>query len=716
MDINQLCPHCLHVVKDKGTKKFCVFCGKQLDQFAEVHHELKPMTILAGKYLIGDVLGEGGFGITYVGFDLNLEMRVAIKEFYPNGYVTREAQNTNTVTTYAGTNMEAVKKWQDSFIKEARSLAKCSHLSGVVGVKDFFTENNTAYIILEYLEGTDLKNYVKSQGGRVNINWLMTALEPVIQSLAEVHRQGIIHRDISPDNIRLLPDGKMKLMDFGAARDYTESGEKSLSVMLKHGYAPEEQYRSKGVQGPWTDIYALAGTIYKCITGETPPEAAERMRNDELKKPSALGVSINPKTEQALMKALAVYAEQRYQSMDDFYQDVYAGIDRVSLTMAGGATVGVTTGQTSGATTGMTGSATTFRQPESAPKQTKPQSGMNLKILIPVLCGVGALVVVLIVVGLIAVRGKLAGAATAIASAASAVQEAEETASTAEEYESQPADEAVPEEPEVAVEEDIIEWVEEEDDWNFVPIPTRSQQYQIPVEEAAAVFVYDGTVEKYQNALDPAAYPLNDAKMQSLGIYFDYYFPAELFYTMTFEFNNNPWADADELWGMYNFLTSHAQEISGGECDNYNLHTAKKVEIGYYGSKGSTLDCTLWEYEEDEPGYTVQNYLTDLSSLYAQSFDHVEMLRSPDSDGVLYLKGLKDGYTHYILVSFADQANPQSIMRMWFTYPTNSPAEEIDIRKQYVAECLYHMCAFSKCDDPWDTDHFETYEEFHAKH
>lgn len=174
MDINQLCPHCLREVRDKAQKKFCDYCGKQLDQMTEVTHQLKPMTILAGKYIIGDVLGEGGFGITYIGFDLNLEMRVAIKEFYPNGFVTREAMNTTAVTAYAGANMQAVQKWQESFIKEARSLAKCSHLSGVVGVKDFFQENNTAYIILEYLEGTDLKNYVKSQGGKVNIDWLMT--------------------------------------------------------------------------------------------------------------------------------------------------------------------------------------------------------------------------------------------------------------------------------------------------------------------------------------------------------------------------------------------------------------------------------------------------------------------------------------------------------------------------------------------------------------
>ena len=220
--------------------------------------------------------------------------------------------------------MDIVYKWRDNFIKEARSLAKCAHLSGVVGVKDFFEENNTAYIILEYLEGKTLKEYVREQpGGKVTLSWLLPALEPVMTSLDAVHKEGLVHRDISPDNLMLLPDGKMKLLDFGAARDYTESGEKSLSVLLKPGYAPEEQYRSKGKQGPWSDVYALAGTIYKCITGITPPESMERMRQDEMQRPSALGVEILPQQEQALLHAMEVFAENRYQSVAEFHRDLY---------------------------------------------------------------------------------------------------------------------------------------------------------------------------------------------------------------------------------------------------------------------------------------------------------------------------------------------------------------------------------------------------------
>ena len=323
MDVEKLCMGCMKELEQPGV---CPYCGYQANTTMAEGHYLRPYTILNGKYLVGRVLGEGGFGITYIGYDLNLEMPVAIKEFYPNGYVTRESGVTSMVSTYQGTNLEAVSKWKNNFIKEARTLAKCSHLSGIVGVKDFFEENGTAYIAMEYLEGMTLKNYVKSYGGKVEITGLLRALEPVMVSLAKVHEYGLIHRDISPDNIMLLAGGTMKLLDFGAARDYASEDEKSLSVMLKPGYAPEEQYRTKGKQGPWSDVYAFAATIYKCITGITPPESMERLRQDELKTPTELGIPINPQIENALLKGMEVYAEKRYQSMTEFKSAIYEGL------------------------------------------------------------------------------------------------------------------------------------------------------------------------------------------------------------------------------------------------------------------------------------------------------------------------------------------------------------------------------------------------------
>ncbi len=320
MNIENLCMGCMKEVEQPGV---CPHCGYDSNAAPQEGHYLKPCSILNGKYLVGRVLGEGGFGITYIGYDLNLEMPVAIKEFYPNGFVTRESSVTSVISMYAGTSLEAVQKWKNNFIKEARTLARYSNLSGIVGVKDFFEENGTAYIAMEYLHGMTLKEYAKMNGGRLDTNYLLQCLKPVMASLARVHESGLIHRDISPDNIMLLEGGSMKLLDFGAARDYTADGEKSLSVMLKPGYAPEEQYRTKGKQGPWSDVYAFAATMYKCITGVTPPESMERLRQDDLKSPSSLGIPISPAVENALLKGMEVYAENRFQSMSEFMEALY---------------------------------------------------------------------------------------------------------------------------------------------------------------------------------------------------------------------------------------------------------------------------------------------------------------------------------------------------------------------------------------------------------
>ncbi len=326
MNIERLCTHCM-TESDTPAGGRCPVCGRPMHTEPQLTHQLKPLTILQGKYLVGDVLGEGGFGITYIGMDMQLEMKVAIKEFYPNGYASRESMNTSALTIYSGQSEKVVLKWRENFLREARTLARVNNLSGVVGVREFFQENNTAYIIMDYVEGQTLKDYAKANGGRIQASFLLPAIEPVITSLQKVHEQGLIHRDISPDNIMLGPDGSMKLLDFGAARDFQGGGERSLSVMLKPGYAPAEQYSSGGDQGPWTDVYAMAGTIYKCLTGVTPPEAMDRLRTDELVPPNRAGAGLNPAQEQALLRALAVYKENRSQSMDELHQGLYgAGI------------------------------------------------------------------------------------------------------------------------------------------------------------------------------------------------------------------------------------------------------------------------------------------------------------------------------------------------------------------------------------------------------
>ena len=278
-------------------------------------HQLPPGVMLRGRYRLGQVLGEGGFGITYEGHDTELELKVAVKEYYPSGFATREVTSSTTVQPFTGQQGDYYEKGLHGFIGEARRLAKLSSLPGIAAVRDFFRENGTAYIVMEFIDGQTFKQYLQAMGGRLLPLQVFEMMTPVMQSLAEIHRAGLIHRDISPDNIMISHSGYMKLLDFGAARDFTESGNKSLSVLLKPGFAPIEQYSSRGRQGPWTDIYALCATMYRAITGTMPGESVERLQHDDLEPPSRLGIAMPPAQEAALLKGMAVLPENRWQDM-----------------------------------------------------------------------------------------------------------------------------------------------------------------------------------------------------------------------------------------------------------------------------------------------------------------------------------------------------------------------------------------------------------------
>ena len=292
-------------------------------------HCLRKGTRLIGRYTIEGVLGQGGFGITYFGMDELHKKKVAIKEFFPQGIVTRNIEYEDTVTVTLVGEKENYDKGKERFLKEAQTMAMFSKDKGIVKALDFFEINNTAYIVMEYLEGVTLKQYLR-ENKRIAAEDLVELLVPLIEALDEIHSQGLIHRDISPDNIMVLPDGRIKLMDFGAARDYTEFGEKSLSIVLKPGYAPPEQYQTHGVQGPWTDIYALCATMYKCITGENPPDAIDRLVDDHLKKISAFGIPVLPQIEEAIIKGMSVAANDRYQNVGDLCEDLYGGYEENS--------------------------------------------------------------------------------------------------------------------------------------------------------------------------------------------------------------------------------------------------------------------------------------------------------------------------------------------------------------------------------------------------
>ena len=322
------CIYCMAELSDRAAK-FCPVCGKSLAYDCPSHH-LMPGTLLSRKYLVGVAIGEGGFGITYIGRDLNLEMKVAIKEYYPNGYANRNNTASPGVTEpKTADRREYFDRGRRRFLREARALAKFSGEPGIVDVRDFFEENNTAYIVMEYLEGQTLKEYLL-KNGVIPGDTVIQMLVPVMRSLQKVHKEGIVHRDISPDNIMLVGN-QVKLLDFGAARSISSEDQKSLSVLLKPGYAPEEQYRSRGNQGPWSDVYALCATIYKCITGNTPDDSTERLVNDSLKKPSELGVEISPKVEMAIMKGLAVFAENRYQNIEELMVALFESDEKTQV-------------------------------------------------------------------------------------------------------------------------------------------------------------------------------------------------------------------------------------------------------------------------------------------------------------------------------------------------------------------------------------------------
>ncbi|MCC8013757.1 MAG: PASTA domain-containing protein, partial [Eubacterium sp.] len=308
---------CLGCMKEHNEKNgVCPYCGYDNNSKPTEAYHMVPGSILEGRYLIGRCVGQGGFGITYIGWDLQLERKIAVKEYFPSDFATR-ALGEQQLTIYNGDAADQFGAGLKSFIDEAQRLAKFNGIKGIVDIYDTFITNNTGYIVMEFLSGVSVKDMLKANG---TLDY-PTAKEIVVEMLYilnEVHKEGIIHRDIAPDNIFITDEGEFKLLDFGAARYASIVNSKSLSVILKPGYAPAEQYRRRGNQGPWTDIYALAATFYKLITGVTPPESMERINGDNLVPPSKLGVQIPKNDEIILLNALNVMPENRVQNAKEF--------------------------------------------------------------------------------------------------------------------------------------------------------------------------------------------------------------------------------------------------------------------------------------------------------------------------------------------------------------------------------------------------------------
>lgn len=306
------CYHCMKEYTEEAN--FCPHCG--YDRHAKAHdlYYMEPGTLLLnGRYMIGESVNAGGFGIVYKAWDHTFAKMVAIKEYYPGSIVTR-TPGTMEVRSYSEKNIEEFEKGKKRFLNEARKMAKFTSHPNIVDVYDFFEEKNTAYMVMEFMEGMTYKEYIAQQGGKVSQAMAVGVALAVLDALREVHKEKIVHRDINPNNIFICSSGVVKLFDFGAAR--FEASE--MSTVLTPHYAPPEQYSTNGVQGPQTDIYAVGATTYFALTGIKPEESTDRLHKDHLVPPHKLDSEIPKSLSNVVMRAMALKLELRFQNTEQF--------------------------------------------------------------------------------------------------------------------------------------------------------------------------------------------------------------------------------------------------------------------------------------------------------------------------------------------------------------------------------------------------------------
>ncbi|MDO5417518.1 MAG: protein kinase [Lachnospiraceae bacterium] len=318
------CLNCMNTFQE--SYGVCPYCGFVPGSPPKEAYHLNPGTVLNGHYIVGTTVGFGGFGITYRAWDTALDKMVAIKEFYPNGIVNR-IPGEKEVIIYSGNRADEFQNGKIRFLAEARNMARFNTHPNIVNVYEFFEENNTAYIAMEFLHGVSYKQYIAQHNGRVDCGTAVHVVLSVLDALKEIHKEKIIHRDISPDNIFMVPvpvadasgvNYKVKLIDFGAARFASGDEEKTLSIILKPGYAPPEQYRSRSKQGPWTDLYAVGAVLYRSVTGRMPEESVNRVVEDHLEPPNRINPEIPQQLSDTIMRAMALDQELRFRNVDQF--------------------------------------------------------------------------------------------------------------------------------------------------------------------------------------------------------------------------------------------------------------------------------------------------------------------------------------------------------------------------------------------------------------
>lgn len=313
------CYNCLEALRDRNADS-CPYCHAPLKQIEwDAKRYLKPGTILQNKFFVGNAIGKGGFGNTYMGWNEVLQCKVAIKEYFPTN-LTARGDDGVTVTITSSDTQGYFRAGLEQFLEEARNVASLQDVKGVVQIYNFFEENGTGYIIMEFLEGMDVKQILHERGNRADYDWSRRVILTVLYTLREIHKRGILHRDIAPDNIFVTNEGVIKLIDFGAAKSAAAGEERQRAIVLKAGYAPIEQYTRTMEQGPYTDLYAVAALFYRMLTGKKPPAATDRMRLDRMESLKAKGVEVPESAEMAITMCLYIDPEYRLQSADEFME------------------------------------------------------------------------------------------------------------------------------------------------------------------------------------------------------------------------------------------------------------------------------------------------------------------------------------------------------------------------------------------------------------
>ncbi|MBR6090749.1 MAG: serine/threonine protein kinase [Anaerolineaceae bacterium] len=310
---------------DEG-QVICPYCGHNNSSITNDEDILPEGTILNGKYLVGKVIGRGGFGVTYLGIDLRYDDKVAIKEYFPNALSNRQGYTKHVKIPNQTGIPEKFQKGMTAFEQEAWTLSMFKSPS-IVGVRRYFTENNTGYIVMDYIGGIGFNEEIQHCGGHMPWQRVMSLMLPLMPELNRLHEKNLIHRDIKPENIKIVRDAngseRLVLLDFGNARGYTSSDlTKTYSQILTPGFAPYEQYLVRTHQGPYTDIYSLCATMYVAITGHKPPAAPDRLMNDTLQPFSSYGLNVPPNIERAIFHGLDNHYQNRQQNLYELYREL----------------------------------------------------------------------------------------------------------------------------------------------------------------------------------------------------------------------------------------------------------------------------------------------------------------------------------------------------------------------------------------------------------